>query len=310
MRKTRRKKTEIKIKKRRIARREWDFTKIKPEDREFVCMREYARECLRCWDANEFEFPFLTQGLNACMPATGDPSGVLNAIRRGLEARANGEKPPRRKATPTVVEVPSYRAWRPAQTLPPGYYVVCLQIDWRAGNKEIKKALENWLEAHVRSEEMNSEANEAYLRHLSSQTQPLRERDELVDYCEAANAIATFSSVSKARRWPIKCIIEELRRGVGSKRGRGDAKAAMLTNLAVYRLHRAGYSELEVRKLLGKERLKYHDLGQIRRTVRSVESQLGNMMLCAELVEKIAVGREKKAQIVIPEAAFRRTSKT
>ena len=310
MKRARRKATEIKIKKKRIARREWDFTKVKAADVEFVCMKEYARECLRRWDANEFELPFLTQALNACMPATSDPSGVLDAIRRGLEARANGEKPPRRRPTPTVVEVPLNRAWRPSQHPPPGYYVVCLQIDWRAGNKEIKKALENWLEAHVRSQESNSEANQGYLHHLMSQTQPLREQDELVDYCDAANAIAAYSSISKARCWSTKWIIEEMRRGVGAKRGRGDAKTAMLTNLAVYRLYRAGHSELEVRKLLGKERLKYHDRGQIRRTVRSVEAQLRNMMSCAELVEKVTVGREKKAQIVIPEEAFRRTNKT
>ncbi len=310
MKRARSKSTEIKIKKRKIARREWDFTKVKAADVEFVCMKEYARECLRRWDANEFELPFLTQALNACMPATSDPSGVLNAIRRGLEARANGEKPPRRSPTPTVVEVPSYRARRPAEALAPGYYVVCLQIDWRAGNKEIKKALENWLEAHVRSKETNSEANEAYLRHLISQTQPLRERDELVDYCDAANAIAAYSSTSTAPQRPIKWIIQELRRGVGAKRGRGDAKTAMLTSLAVYRLHRAGYSELEITKLLGRERLKYRKIAQIRRTVRSVETQLRNMMFCAELVEKVTVAREKKAQIVIPEAAFRRTSKT
>ncbi len=310
MKRARRKPTEIKIKKKRIARREWDFTKVKAADVEFVCMKEYARECLRRWDANEFELPFLTQALNDCMPATSDPSGVLNAIRRGLEARANGEKPPRRKPTPTVVEVPSYRAWRPAEALRPGYYVVCLQIDWRAGNKEIKKALENWLESHVRSQETNHEANQAYLRHLMSQTQPLREQDELVDYCDAADAITAYNMVAKGRRWPIKWIIEELRRGVGAKRGRGDAKRAMLTNLAVYRLYRAGYSELEIRKLLGKERLKYHDTGQIRRTVRMVEKQLCSMVFCAELVEKVTVGREKKAQIVIPEEAFRPTNKT
>lgn len=307
-----RKPTEPKRQRTKIAREAWDFRRVKDEDVEFVYMREYARECLRAWDEGDLEFIVFTKGLRATIPEV-EPNKVLGAVRRGIEARANGVKPPRREPIPTLEHVPTYRARRPIHALPTGCFVVCLQIDWRAGNKQIKTAFEDWLEGFTRSKDDDIEATEAYHLHLARLAKPIEEQDELIDYCDLADAIYRFTEaepIANKVGWPIIFVLKELRRGVGTKRGRGDAKRAMLTDLSVCRLWKAGKTPAESRRLLGREHLKYYEPAQIRRAVKQVRTRVRHMLVCAEFVEQVLAKREKKLRHVIPPEAFKEARKT
>ncbi len=307
-----RKATEPKRQRKKIAREAWDFRRVKDEDVEFVYMREYARECLRAWDGGELEFIVFTKGLSTNIPEV-EPNKVLGAVRKGIEARANGAKPPRREPIPTLEQVPVYRARRPIRALPTGCFVVCLQIDWRAGNKQIKTAFEDWLEGFTRSKDDDIEATEAYHLHLARLAKPMEEQDELIDYCDLADAIYRFTEaepIANKVGWPITFVLKELRRGVGTKRGRGDAKRAMLTDLAVSRLWKAGKTPAEIRRLLGKTRLKYSEPAQILRAVKQVRTRIRHMLVCAEFVEQVVAKEETRRNPVIPPAAFKEARKT
>lgn len=312
MKRARRKTTESKRQRKKIAREAWDFRRVKDDDVEFVHMREYARECLRAWDEDELEFIVFTKGLSRNNPEV-EPNNVLGAVRKGIEARADGAKPPRREPIPTLEHVPVYRARRPIRALPTGCFVVCLQIDWRAGNKQIKAAFEDWLEGFTRSRDDDMEATQAYHVHLARLAKPIEEQDELIDYCDLADAIYRFTEakpIADKVGWPITFVLKELRRGVGTKRGRGDAKRAMLTDLAVSRLWKAGKTPAEIRRLMGKTRLKYSEPAQILRAVKQVRRRVRHMLISAEFVEQVVAKEKAERKIDIPPEAFKEARKT
>jgi hypothetical protein len=141
----------------------------------------------------------------------------------------------------------------------------------------------------------------------------VEEQDELVDYCDLANAISRYSGahgIAEEIGWPVRFVLKELRRGVGSKRGRGDAKRAMLTDLSVSRLWRAGKSAAEIGRLLGKGQLKFTEGAQIRRAVKKVRSHVSSMLFCAEFVEQAVAREERQQKPEFPTASPKETRKT
>lgn len=276
-----------KTQRRKIARAEWDFRKVKAEDLDWVCVKEYAKECLRAWDAGELDIALMVTESLAAGPEKRDVSELMAAIRNGLEARARMKRPPKQTPTPIVQEIPPEFGVRPPLR-PAGTYVVCLQINWRAGNNEIKAALGEWLEKHVRNGAVRSTATNAYLDNMLEILRP-PEGAPLRDYEELASAyfkyVNTAALAGPDKSYPTRFVIKELRRGVGVKRGRGDSKRAMLEDLAVARLHWAGRTPAEIGKCLGPSEPKFRVLSQIRRAAWRVQDRFPGMICAAETFE-------------------------
>lgn len=272
---------------RKIARAEWDFGDVKAEDLDWVCVREYAKECLRAWDEGKLDSTLMMAESLAAGREKRDVSGLMAAIRGGIEARANMKRPRRETPIRAVQEIPPEFGVRPPLR-PAGTYVVCLQINWRAGNNEIKAALDEWLEKHVRNGAVRSTATNAYIDSILEILRP-PEGAPLRDYDDLAAAyfkyVDTAPLAGAGKSYPTRFVIKELRRGVGVRRGRGDGKRAILQDLAVARLHWAGRTPAEIGKCLGPKVPKYSVLSQIRRAAWRVQDKLSSMIHAAEIVE-------------------------
>jgi hypothetical protein len=287
-----------KTQRRKIARAEWDFKRVGDEDLNWVCVREYCKECLRAWDEGRLDSMLMMTETLAAGPEKRDVSELMAAIRRGIEARAEMKRPGRKQTIPVVQEIPPEYGVRPPLR-PAGTYVVCLQINWRASNNDIKAALGDWLEKHVKCGAVRSTASDAYLDNmlemlLQPEGEPLRDYDDLAAaYFKYVN---TASLAGPERNYPTRFVIKELRRGVGPKRGRGGGKRAMLDDLAVARLHWAGRTPAEIGKHLGAAVPKSSILSQIRRAAWRVEDRLSGMITAAETFESgMQIFKRKKS---------------
>jgi len=274
------------LKARRIAKSDWDFKAVKDEDLDWICTREYSKECLKAWQEGRLDAILHTEQLTHAKDSRADSSALMTAIRSGLEARAAMKRPQRVKKTPVVEEVPPEHATHPSEG---GIYSVCLRIDWRAGNKKIKTALEDWLEDHVRSKRVRSAAVRAYMDSIWGilnpvEGSPLRDYEDLAaTYFKHVN-MASYVDLS-VEGYPTDFVIKELRRGIGVKRGRGDTKRAMLSDLAVARLHWSGKTAGDIQAHLGKALLKSTEPNQIRRAARKVQKRLRSMITAAAFFE-------------------------
>jgi hypothetical protein len=269
-----------------IRKSDWCFSGVKDEDIDWVCTREYSKECLRAWDEGCLDGTLHTVQITHAKDGVARSSALLAAIRKGIETRAAMKRPQRAKSTPIVEELPPELATHPAQV---GSYSVCLRIDWRAGNKKIKTALEDWLEDHVRSKRVRSAAVRAYMDSMWGilnpvEGSPLRNYEDLAaTYFKHVN-MANYVDLS-LEGYPTDFVIKELRRGVGVKPGRGDTKRAMLSDLAVARLHWSGKTAGDIQAHLGKALLKSTEPNQIRRAARKVQTRLRSMITAAAFFE-------------------------
>ena len=284
----------VRIKRKRLPRSDWDFSAIKDEDADWLCLREYSRECLRAWDDGRLEGSItipqtLRPGSNEWSPS------IKRAVREGIEARVQGKRPSQQKGRPTVEEIDGHYDPRSAVD-PVGTYVVRLRIDWRAGNREIKRALEDWLEDHVRSKKPREAARDAYLSNMLNIVE-VQEDEHLRDYEEmAANYFMFLQLVGqRADTYPTDFVIKQLRRGVGVRRGRGDTKRTQLLDLAVARLHWSGKSGAEIKQLLGKSHLKTTEPEHIEAATRRVLGRLASMIYAAEMIETARMTRANPA---------------
>jgi hypothetical protein len=289
-----------KIKRTKIARREWDFIGVKPQDHDAVCEREYARECLRAWEDGRLKYRVMIHEALLSQNGERDPQPILQAIRRGLEARAKSAPARKREAVPTVTEISLDYAAKSLIKPPFGCYDVCLRIDWTAGNEEIKTALGKWVETHSRGAANRPQATAAYesaILHLLSA--PVEEQRQW-SYADLAKLLHTRLMVMPKEKvnggYPAAYVIRELRQTQGAHKGRRDSSEILLEDLGIYRLHRAGRTPEQIGAALGKKAGKYENSSRVRRLVKAVENRLDNLFTAAYFFELAAAPHRTAAE--------------
>jgi hypothetical protein len=278
-------------------RAEWDFSKVTRKDSAVVCMREYAKECLRGVQDGR-----LTDGLVKCAQMFVDVvPGVTaeklhRAVCRGMlcrsKAPADGAKnhPALRAIDPTAM--PPATPEKPEA--PPGAQVVMFMVNWRATNREIKKAFTDWLNAQQKEQ----------VRQTWTWIKPINaalgmvEGEALLDYNDVANTIVDIlddaTPVDDHLSMPGRAVVEAQRALSNQRKGRGDSKRALLTDLAVYRLHLAGCTPVQIGKALGAGRLKFYDAALVRRAMENAEEYLARTLFHGYACEAYALGMGKQ----------------
>ncbi len=277
-----------------LPRSEWDFAKVPRAMAGVVCMREYATECLRALKDDRLTgwlepmAESIADALQEHSEAANAPA-MIEAVRAGLrQRRAIADKPPCFGAP--LVELPAALPAKMAYShrdVPAGAQLVQFAVNWRAGNNEIKRAFGEWIK----------EQNKRRLEHwqwpgsLAGTLSSLLAPDAgglPYDYVDTAAALqeTLTSEAIPTDATPISgALIEALRGARGERKGRGDSKRALLTDLAIYRLHREGFTARKIAMKLGNQRLKFYDEALIARAVKRAADYLKETLLSAFVCE-------------------------
>ncbi len=279
------------------ARAEWDFSKVTRKDSAVVCMREYAKECLRGVKDGR-----LTDGIVKCAEMFVDtvPGATAEKLHRAVcrgmlcrsKASADDTKnhPPLRAIDPTVM--PNATPNKPE--MPPGAQVVMFMVNWRATHREIKKAFADWLNAQQKQQQHQTWT---WIKPINAAL-GMVEGEALLDYNDVANTIVDILDpavpVGGHLSMPGAAVVEAQRALSNQRKGRGDSKRALLTDLAVYRLHLAGCTPEQIGKALGAGRLKFYDAALVRRATENAEEYLARTLFYGYACEAYALGMGKQ----------------
>ena len=269
-------------------RAEWDFSKVTRKDSAVVCMREYAKECLRGVDDGRLidAIDRLSDSFAETCPGVTADALVLTVcegfVRR---SRATTDRPsggaPLLQVTATSEEVP-----------PAGAQFAMFAINWRATNNEIKRAFGDWLKAQQKKQ----------MRQPKTWVEPLQAGlgmipgEDLADYHDLGVALVDVlvPDVNDFQKMDGTAVIEAQRLLANQRKGRGDSKRALLTDLGVYRLHQAGCTPAQIQKAMGTGRLKFYDVALVDRAVANAEEYLARTLLHAFGCEAYALANGKQ----------------
>lgn len=278
-----------KIKRRKIARREWDFSRVKDDNVDAICAREYARECVRAWDDGRLKIALMVLESLSARAGKCAPHQLFNAMRKGLELRSRVTRATKKHPVPTVTEIPLQYAEKSPIAPPVGCYNVCLQIDWSVGNEQIKTALAKWVERHSRGAANRPQATAAYLAKIEQIISGGAETQSQWRYADLAklywNRVMVMEKHNQGGGFPVGYVIRELREGTKAGRGRHDTSAIMLEDLAAYRLHLAGRTPEQIELILGRKAAKYATPARMQRLVKTVEGRLSHILNDAHTFE-------------------------
>ena len=282
-----------------LPRSEWDFAKVPRAAAGAVCMREYAKECLRVWNNNgfaEFLGPMATSMAEAFRVAGTaiDAAALVENVRAGLRRRrAIPDKSP--TPGPALVALDVARvAWETARTgranlhAPPGAQFAFFAINWRASNNEIKRAFGEWLKTQNRGRLRPAQWLGALEGTFSSilGTDAAGLPHDYIDAAAALQDVLDDEAIPTDGTPPQGAALIAAQRVMrGGRKGRGDSKQALLTDLAIYRLHNAGCKGQKIARLLGSARLKFYDAPLIARAIKNAEARLKETLLSAFICE-------------------------
>jgi hypothetical protein len=266
-----------------LDRADWDFSNVERSEVPLVCMREYAKECLREINVKEDAISYgdhLIAALGAVPKLEIDPSLLVSNVIAGLGKRATtaGNYPPDRPALKQIdlLWMARTSAHPTVSTDVAGDFVM-FNIDLRADTAAIKKAFSQWLRERERTfvNSIDWMHRSVLLTILS-----IGGHGELApfDYTDAKTAIRTvwnqFFEYGRGSKVTAHKVISALRTLAGKKRGRGDSKKSLLTDLSIYRLHRAGHDLEDVASKLGKQRLKFVDSAVAKRAIERASTHI------------------------------------
>jgi hypothetical protein len=290
-------------------RAEWDFSKVTRKDSAVVCMREYADECL-LWIADgraaDVAHDFYTKMEPSFSQNFGptDRAALEAAVLAGICQRA--QIPRHKVAAPVkplrVVDPSNFR-------MSPGGQFVSFVVDWRATNSDIVRDFRKWIHEQSRGKKTEAPWPGSFEGAVSS-ILSYEEGGIPHDYLDSVAAFGTWHAGATPGGGTFAMQIKALRKMRGEAKGRGDSKRALLTDLAIYRLHRAGLSPEKIGTMLGTGRLKFYDAPLIQRAVRSAEERTRRTLFAAFTVELLTVHFRQfvvgwKSQFLHP--AFRQT---
>ena len=272
---------------RTLNRSEWDFANVPKSIVAIVCMREYAKECLH--EDEVLRLSIWTNALKKSFHLTAHEHGMtadqlLAAIWSGLKQRADIADPKAVLGSP-LEELRKDSQW-PSATTPVD--VVAFAIDWAASNSDIKRAFSRWVEKKRTSFIRSPSWPDALFSTMDDST---RANANIIpyDYLDMLktikSAVGVTREAARVGSVPMGGIIKSYRLLTGTKRGRGDSKEAQLTDLAIYRLHRAGHNPEEMAALLGKERQKFCNPPLIARAVKRTRMRISRTFLAALMCE-------------------------
>ncbi len=270
-------------------RAEWDFSKVTRKDSAVVCMREYAKECIRAVQDGRL-IDAVTQwaeDFSKDVVGGATPKALMLTVAEGFVKRSKATTAattgaPLVQVTATSAEVP-----------PPGAQMAVFAINWRATNNEIKRAFGEWLKAQQKKESQQSRTW-VHPLHAGLGMVP---GAPLVDYHDLGVALFDILEPPNPDDYtvmPGATVIEAQRLLANQRKGRGDSKRALLTDLAVYRLHLAGCTPQQIAKALGGARLKFYDVALVDRAVASAEEYMARTVLHAFGCEAYALGNGKQ----------------
>jgi hypothetical protein len=263
-------------------RAEWDFSKVTRRASAVVCMREYAKECLRRLRSDQKFCDFADElGAKFAKSANMTAVDLCSAVVAGLTVRANV------KDGTTHAPIEPMRAVDPREaTISPGSQVAFFAIDWRGTNAEIRRAFNDWLTKQSKGHPQPWPWEGDFEGTLSSILS--YERGGIPhDYVDAAEAALTVTQ-HKANRPLAPTLIAAQRRMRGDSKGRGDARHALLTDLAIYRIHAAGCSGQAMADALGNSRLKFYDTPLVTRALKSADRRQWDTLADAFTCESLA----------------------
>lgn len=276
-------------------RAEWDFSKVTRKDSAVVCMREYAKQCLReVSEKRAHNYVLhLAQQYDGKLPGV-TKKGLLEAVHEGLKRRSTAETLGARKY-PALFSLPS-DDW---DEMPPTAQISIFAINWSATNNEIKKAFGQWLNKQSKRRHNEWEWMGGIGGVLLEPLGLSRNRG-IYDYVAAAKVIReTFTSnalsdITPDDVGPIDgATLIKLQRGLlDRKKGRGDGKRAQLTDLAVFRLNRAGCDAAQIAAALGRSRLKFYDDALVQRARKGALGYLALTLSEAFFCEAHAIAIE------------------
>ena len=271
---------------RALARSEWDFVHVPKSKVSLVCMREYAKECLHK-DALQRHSIFIeafTEAFNRPPPLKVTADMLFTATWNGLKQRAAIADLELASGLPLEEITKDSPPPSPAHPVD----VVAFAIDWRAGNSEIKRAFGRWVEKKQQSHVRSMTWHTALFRAMSESSRRDARSisyDYLNMYEALKESISGFKDVRDGGAVKANIIIKSFRSLSGMRMGRGDSKAARLTDLSVYRLHRSGCSPEKIATLLGKDRQKFCHSTLIARTIKRTEGYIARMFVSALVCE-------------------------
>lgn len=269
-------------------RAEWDFSKVTRKDSAVVCMREYAKECIRAVQDGRL-IDAVTQwaeDFSKDVMGGATPKALMLTVAQGFVKRSKATTAvttgaPLVQVTATSEEAP-----------PPGAQMAVFAINWRATNTEIKRAFGEWLKAQQKKASRQSRTW-VHPLHAGLGIVP---GAPLLDYHDLG--VALFDILEPDPNdytvMPGATVIEAQRLLANQRKGRGDSKRALLTDLAVYRLHLAGCTPEQIAKALGGARLKFYDTALVDRAVASAEEYMARTVLHAFGCEAYALGNGKQ----------------
>ncbi len=279
-------------------RAEWDFSKVTRKDSAVICMREYAKECLRRL-RNDQKFCDFADEMGAKFAGSTDMTAeqLCSAVVAGLSARANI------KEGTTHAPIEPMRAIDPREAaIAPGSQVVFFAVDWRATNAEIRRAFNNWLTKQSTGQPEPWPWEGAWEGTLSSVLSYERggTPHDYIDSAEAALAVIKH----KEGKPLAPALIAAQRRMRGDSRGRGDARRALLTDLAIYRIHAAGCSGETMANALGNSRLKFYDAPLVNRALKSADQRQWDTLKDAFVCEALTARLKTFCSQHSPDGAF------
>lgn len=261
---------------------EWNFFNLSRSASYALCTREYAKECLQC--LNYSEIAGTVDLVCSEMPQV-DSAKVAKAVQDGLRLRKNiSDAEP--MTWPALLEADMAKK---RISGPPGSEIVAFTINWRASNKEIKRAFGEWLAQKDRGIVSLSTCMHVLYATICAPATSLRQYlpYDYVDMHEAIGIILT----PRGARLPQESLIKSQRLITGSTKGRGDTKRALLTDLGIYRLVTAGYEREAIASLfteLGHKALKFVEPAQMTRAHKSAEQHIRKTFYGAILCEVFA----------------------
>lgn len=258
-------------------------------------MREYAKECLRELEDKATSKKFVAT--LRTMPVTDTINGeqFLEFVRDGLRRRANiADTPQPTESIFKQVDLSYIKRTleMPCGPLDAAGQVAMFRIDWRADDAALQQAFSEWLKAQ-RTSLGRSRLWFSRIRALMVHSITGYEDLPLVDYNDAADGIRNFDTSTSAALAGYRegsstssiDLIAPLRTLAGKKVGRGDSKLSLLTDLGIYRLHRAGVDAREMESLLGKKQLKFYDTALIKRAIQKARAHTQRTLKAAIFCE-------------------------
>jgi hypothetical protein len=270
-------------------RAEWDFSKVTRKDSAVICMREYAKECIRAVQDGRL-IDAVTQwaeDFSKTVMGGATPKALMLTVAEGFVKRSKA-------TTTTTTGSPLVQVTATSEEMPPpGAQMAMFAINWRATNNEIKRAFGQWLKAEQKKASHQARTW-VHPLHAGLGMVP---GEPLVDYHDLGVALFDILEPLTPEDYtamPGAAVIEAQRLLANQRRGRGDSKRALLTDLAVYRLHLAGCAPAQIAKALGGARLKFYDTALVDRAVASAEEYMARTVLHAFGCEAYALGNGKQ----------------